>query len=97
MTDYCYSDDAFYRATTNDVCQVPYQIPLIAFRGAEGEEMALLAKAEIIEAREKLPSLEELIVLALTPKDDADERGVVIEVRAGTGNTKKQFSLAAVI
>ena len=75
----------------NDVGNVTYQIPYIAFRGPEGEEMALLAKAEIVEAREKLPTLEESIVIALTPKDDADERGVVIEVRAGTGNTKEQF------
>jgi protein subunit release factor A len=79
---------------TNKECRETYQIPLIAFRGPEGEEMALLAKAEIMEAREKLPDLEESIVLALTPKDDADERGVVIEVRAGTGNTKKKFRLA---
>lgn len=59
-----------------------------AVRGPEGDEMALLAKAEITDAKEKLPSLEERIVLALTPKDDADERGVVIEVRAGTGKIK---------
>ena len=34
---------------------------------------------------DKLFELDERIVEILTPKDDADERGVVLEVRAGTG------------
>jgi peptide chain release factor 1 len=47
--------------------------------------MALLARSEIDECNEKLIDLEERIVKALTPRDDADEKGVVLEVRAGTG------------
>ena len=37
---------------------------------------------------DKLFELDEKIVEILTPKDDADERGVVLEVRAGTGVNK---------
>ena len=47
--------------------------------------MALLARGEIIEGKAALLVLEDGIVKALTPRDDADERGVVLEVRAGTG------------
>ena len=54
-------------------------------RGSDGEEMALLARSEIDECNEKLADLEERIVKELTPRDDADEKGVVLEVRAGTG------------
>lgn len=49
--------------------------------------MAQLARSELIDAKEILIVLEENIIKALTPRDDADERGIVLEVRAGTGNT----------
>ena len=48
--------------------------------------MALLARGEIMEAESKLLELENTIVIALTPRDDVDDRGIVLEVRAGTGN-----------
>lgn len=54
-------------------------------KGADGEEMAMLARVEIEENSEKLVDLEARIVRALTPRDEADDRGVVLEVRAGTG------------
>ena len=34
---------------------------------------------------EKLPVLERNLLLSLLPRDSADERGVIVEVRAGTG------------
>ena len=49
--------------------------------------MAQLARSELIEAKEVLIVLEDDIIKALTPRDDADERGIVLEVRAGTGST----------
>ena len=55
------------------------------YRGSDGDEMAQLARGEIDECIEKLADLEGRIVKALTPRDDADEKGVVLEVRAGTG------------
>ena len=47
--------------------------------------MVELAKSEIIDAKATLVTLEESLVKALTPADDADDRSVVLEVRAGTG------------
>jgi peptide chain release factor 1 len=52
--------------------------------------MALLARGEITEAEEKLHEIEEMIVIALTPRDEVDDRGIVLEVRAGTGNLTQQ-------
>ena len=54
--------------------------------------MALLARGEITEAEEKFHELEDMIVIALTPRDDVDDRGIVLEVRAGTGNFSQQTS-----
>jgi PCRF domain len=47
--------------------------------------MASLARLEIEEALEKRGTVELAIVNELTPRDDADDRGVILEVRAGTG------------
>ena len=51
----------------------------------EAMEMAEMAKAEHEELLEKMETLEEKLVAALAPRDEADDRGVVVEVRAGTG------------
>ena len=48
-------------------------------------EMRALAEAEVCEAREKFAKAETALKLALLPKDEADEKGVILEVRAGTG------------
>ncbi len=48
-------------------------------------EMKELAEEEIQAAKEQLPALEEKIKIALLPKDEADEKNAIIEVRAGAG------------
>ena len=48
-------------------------------------EMRALAESEAANAREKLAAGENALKLALLPKDEADEKGVILEVRAGTG------------
>jgi peptide chain release factor 1 len=48
-------------------------------------EMRELAEAEIAEARERLPSLERDIRLMLLPKDTADERSAILEIRPAAG------------
>ncbi len=48
-------------------------------------EMRSLAQDEALALRERLPELERAIQLALLPRDEADERNVILEVRAGTG------------
>ena len=49
------------------------------------EEMVEMAKMQLEEAKEQLPSLEDEIKLLLVPKDPEDAKNVVVEVRAGTG------------
>ena len=48
-------------------------------------EMAELAEDEIDGLRERMPGLEEALRIALLPKDAADDRPAIVEIRAGTG------------
>ena len=48
-------------------------------------EMKALAVDEIAAIDRRLPGLERLVMVALLPKDEADERNAILEVRAGTG------------
>jgi peptide chain release factor 1 len=48
-------------------------------------EMQGLAEAEIREAQARLAGLEQDLKISLLPKDAADEKSAILEVRAGTG------------
>ncbi|MGE0774965.1 MAG: PCRF domain-containing protein, partial [Sphingomonadaceae bacterium] len=48
-------------------------------------EMKAMAQEELAELREKLPSAERELALKLLPRDAADERAAMLEIRAGTG------------
>jgi peptide chain release factor 1 len=48
-------------------------------------EMRELAQEELQDIKNKLPSAERAITLALIPKDEADVRPAILEIRAGTG------------
>ena len=48
-------------------------------------ELKELAEVEIIEAREKLPKVEEEIKILLIPKDPDDDKNIICEIRAGAG------------
>ncbi len=48
-------------------------------------EMRELAEAEVQELREKVPVLEREVQIMLLPKDEADEKNAILEIRAGTG------------
>lgn len=52
--------------------------------GTDGE-MRAMAEAERAELTERLDLLERNVRIMLLPKDAADARGVILEVRAGTG------------
>ncbi|MFN1218527.1 peptide chain release factor 1 [Chryseobacterium kwangjuense] len=54
---------------------------------ADGSDRDLvdLAKEEKLEAQAKLPGLEEDLKVLLIPKDPADDKNVIVELRAGTG------------
>ncbi len=48
-------------------------------------EMRVLAEEEYYALKEQLPALERQVQLMLLPKDEADEKNAILEVRAGTG------------
>ncbi|KQT22102.1 peptide chain release factor 1 [Chryseobacterium sp. Leaf404] len=54
---------------------------------ADGSDRDLveMAKEEKVEAQQKLPGLEEELKVLLIPKDPADDKNVIVELRAGTG------------
>ena len=49
------------------------------------EELKEMAKAEISEIEEKIPSVEENIKLLLIPADPQDSKNAILEIRGGTG------------
>ena len=48
-------------------------------------ELAELAEMEMLEAKEKLPKIEEELKILLIPKDPNDDNNVICEIRAGAG------------
>ncbi|MBB4105649.1 peptide chain release factor 1 [Allorhizobium borbori] len=51
-------------------------------------EMRALAEEELPEVREKIAALEGEIRILLLPKDAADEKSAILEIRAGTGGSE---------
>ncbi|MGF1562953.1 MAG: peptide chain release factor 1 [Geminicoccaceae bacterium] len=51
----------------------------------DDEDLRALAESERDALRERLPALEHELRLALLPKDEADQRSAILEIRAGTG------------
>ncbi|CAN6462859.1 unnamed protein product [Victoria cruziana] len=51
----------------------------------EDKDMQEMARKELDEANESVKELQSLLLKSLLPKDDADERDCILEVRAGTG------------
>ena len=49
------------------------------------EEMRELAKEELADAKKSVEELEEQIKILLLPKDENDDKNVVVEIRAGAG------------
>jgi peptide chain release factor 1 len=56
-----------------------------AVLGSGDRELAEMAEAEIGELRPKLEAMESRIRVLLLPRDAADDKNVILEVRAGTG------------
>jgi peptide chain release factor 1 len=57
---------------------------MIADPGIE-REMRALAEDELRQLERRLPALEHAVKVALLPRDEADARGAILEIRAGTG------------
>lgn len=52
---------------------------------ADDPEMREMAQVEAQELKERLPDLERQVQVLLLPKDEADDKNAILEVRAGTG------------
>jgi peptide chain release factor 1 len=57
-------------------------------------EMRSLAEAELKALKEQLPELERRVKVMLLPKDEADERNAILEVRAGAGGDEASLFAA---
>ena len=49
------------------------------------EEMKQMCEIEIKDCKEKLSDIEEQLKILLLPKDEDDDKNVIVEIRAGTG------------
>jgi peptide chain release factor 1 len=57
-------------------------------------EMRELAEAELAELKERIPELQHAIRVALLPKDDADDRSAILEIRPAAGGDEASLFAA---
>ena len=57
----------------------------VVAESGDDEDMAAMATSEMEALTATLPDIEQKIRVMLLPKDEADERNAILEVRAGTG------------
>ncbi|MBU6140352.1 MAG: peptide chain release factor 1 [Proteobacteria bacterium] len=69
-----------YRKMQKDISDINEMLPL-----TEDKEMRDMLEVERFDLGKKLPEIEQRIKLSLLPKDAADEKNAILEVRAGTG------------
>ncbi len=90
------SGDAYARASKELSDLTPLETRIGDLRAAEqaqaeaetmltDPELRELAEAELEELKSRIPTLEHEIRLALLPKDEADERSAILEVRPAAG------------
>ena len=60
-------------------------LEVVIAESASDAEMAQMAKDELDVLDESLPQLEQTLAHLLLPADDADDAGIILEVRAGAG------------
>ena len=68
---------AAYRRALDDLAEAELML--------DDPEMRELAQAEIPNLKLRIPEMEQALRLALLPKDAADERAAILEIRPGTG------------
>lgn len=54
-------------------------------KSADDAEIREMAEEEHYDVKEKIPEIEREIKIALLPKDEADHKNAILEIRAGTG------------
>lgn len=59
-----------------------------------GDELAELAKQDIVDSETELAKLEEDLFIMLTPKDPNDDKNVIMEIRAGAGGDEASLFAA---
>lgn len=64
---------------------------------SDDPEMKEMAQAEAEELQEKREELEHQLKLLLLPEDPADQRGVILEIRAGTGGEEASLFAAELL
>ncbi len=55
------------------------------------DEMAQLAKNELVELNQKLSEIDQMLSKLLTPKDPNDERDAIVEIRAAAGGDESSL------
>src|SRR5579859_1628773 len=60
-------------------------------------ELRAMAEAEIPVLQRRIPEIEQRIKIMLLPKDEADERNAILEVRAGTGGEEAALFAAVLL
>lgn len=61
------------------------ELAVMASDPSADAEMKALAEAEMADLKVRIPELEQQVKVMLLPKDEADARNAILEVRAGTG------------
>jgi peptide chain release factor 1 len=70
-------------------------VDLEALRAEGDADMRAMAESEFFALKAKLPELERDVQAMLLPKDAADEKNAILEVRAGTGGDEAALFAAA--
>jgi peptide chain release factor 1 len=69
-----------------EVRRLREEVETLAGMEADGDaDLREMAREELAAIRERLPQAERGLALALLPRDAADERAAMLEIRAGTG------------
>ncbi len=69
-----------YRKAEKDLADIDEMLPLTT-----DKDMKDMLEQERFDLSKKIPDLEQQIKIALLPRDAADEKNAILEVRAGTG------------
>ncbi|MBM5782372.1 MAG: peptide chain release factor 1 [Pelagibacterales bacterium] len=69
-----------YKKAQKEIADINEMLPITT-----DKDMKDMMEAEAFDLSKKIPELEQEIKIALLPKDSADEKSAILEVRAGTG------------
>jgi len=94
-----YSDLTPLVAKIDDLNQAKDELVSLAalMQDNSDPEMRDMAEAEFHELKAKLPDIERALQIELLPKDAADEKNAILEVRAGTGGEEAALFAATLL